>query len=81
MALADVNKLPVKCIEMENPVKIWGVVEERYWVNEDGDVAWWKSEYDARRACKEEGFKDEYIDYGIEFHPYYNLDTTGYDLK
>lgn len=61
-------------------VKIWNLVEERYELNEDGELALFQTEEAAKQALREEGYKEEYIDNAVEYHPHYKIDTDGYEF-
>lgn len=62
-------------------VKIWDVVTEKYWRDEDGQLYLYDNEDEAKEVMREEGYKEVYIETGVEFHPHIVIDKTGYDLK
>lgn len=61
-------------------VKIWDCVEEKYWDGEDGDLVF-ENEIAAKNMMYTEGYKIEYMETGVEFHPYTPIDKSGYDLQ
>lgn len=61
-------------------VKIWDVIEGKYWDNDDGDLIF-ENEIAAKNMMYTEGYKQEYMETGVEFHPYTPIDKSGYDLK
>jgi len=62
-------------------IKIWDLITEKYWRDEDGQLYLYKDENEAIEILSEEGYKKEYIETGIEFHPHGIIDKTGYDLQ
>lgn len=62
-------------------VKIWDVIEERYWDNEDGEALTFENEIAAKNMMYTEGYKQEYMETGVEFHPHTTIDKSGYDLQ
>jgi hypothetical protein len=62
-------------------VKIFDLVSEKYWVtSEDGELFLYNNEEEAREILRKEGYKEEYINTGIEFHLHTPIDKTGYEL-
>ena len=64
-------------------VKIWDIKEQKYWDNEDGQELVFKDEIAAKNMMYTEGYTREYMETGVEFHPYNTLlnDKTGYDYQ
>lgn len=61
-------------------VKIWDVVKEQYWQDDDGEDLTFDSETAARNMMFTEGYKREYMETGVEFHPFTPIDQSGYEL-
>lgn len=62
-------------------IKIWDKIKEQYWQDEDGNDLIFKDEVNAKNMMYVEGYKKEYMETGVEFHPYTPIDKTGYDLQ
>ena len=62
-------------------IKIFDLVTEKYWRNEEGDLFVYSDEEQAKEAMRKEGYKEEYIETGVEYHPHTPIDKTGYDLQ
>jgi hypothetical protein len=62
-------------------VNVWDVVKEEYWQNDDGEDLTFANEVAAKNMMYTEGYKQEYMETGVEFHPFTPIDKTGYDLQ
>lgn len=62
-------------------VKIWDIIDQKYWDNDDGEDLIFLDETAAKNMMYTEGYKREYVETAVEFHPYTPIDKTGYDLQ
>lgn len=62
-------------------IKIWDVVTEKYWRDDEGELYLYDDEDHAKKEMRDEGYKEAYIETGVEFHLHGAIDKTGYDLK
>lgn len=62
-------------------VKIWDVVQEKYWEDEDGEHLIFADEIAAKNMMFTEGYKREYMETGVEFHEHTPIDKSGYDFE
>jgi hypothetical protein len=60
----------LKLYQMKVMIKIWDVVKEEYWLDEDGEPFLYDNETAARNALFTEGYKQEYAETGVEYHPH-----------
>jgi hypothetical protein len=62
-------------------IKIWDLVKEEYWQGEDCEDLVFDNETAARNMMYTEGYKLEYVETGIEFHPFTPIDKSGYEFQ
>lgn len=62
-------------------IRIWDIEKKGYWQDEDGNDLIYNNETAAKNMMFTEGYTKEFVETGVELHPYYHIDKTGYDLQ
>jgi hypothetical protein len=62
-------------------VKLWDVITETYWTDDDGKLYLYNSEEEAKQVLREEGYKESFIQTAVEYVPHGIIDKSGYDLQ
>lgn len=66
-------------------IKVWEIDRTKkaggyYWRDEDGEIILYNNIEHAKDAMRLEGYKESFIESGVEYHEHVEIDKSGYDL-